>query len=233
MFLMLTAHPRITGLDEIHAKFDLPPWPVVAANALRGKRTVYKLPIISARVSEIASRYPHSDLIWMIRHPYAVVASMRNLSFPDGRTWLEKYGLEEAEQTLAVTAPHERDELKHLDNIALGATIWKHKLLLLDWYREAGMRVHPVRYEALVTDPEAVLRQLLTALRLPWSPQVLEHHRYHGTERHAGGTVGTRHVDRSSIDRGDDLSDSEKAVVLEIAGELVHQYGYGATQEAA
>jgi hypothetical protein len=233
MFLMLTAHPRMTGLDEIHAKFDLPPWPVVAANALQGKRTVYKLPIISARVSEIASGYPHSDLIWMIRHPFAVVASMRNLSFADGGTWLEKYGLEEAEQTLAVTAPHERDALEHLDDIALGATIWKHKLLLLDRYRKAGMRVHPVRYEALVTDPEAVFRELLAGLRLPWSSQVLEHHRFHGDERHAGGTVGTRQVDRSSMDRGDELNESEKAIVLEIAGELVDQYGYDATQKAA
>jgi hypothetical protein len=225
MFLMLTAHPRVTGLDEIHAKFDLPPWPVVAANALAGKRTVYKLPTVTAKVNEIARAYPHSQLIWMIRHPFAVVASMRNLVFPDGRTWLDKYGLKEAQKTLAVTAPEDVQGLRELDPIALGATLWRHKLLLMDKYREAGMRVHPVRYEELVTESERVMRGVLVAMGLEWSPQVLEHYRFHGDERHAGGTRGTRPLDQDGVSRGDELTGAEKELILEIAGDMVPHHG--------
>ncbi|MFL7868010.1 MAG: sulfotransferase, partial [Anaerolineales bacterium] len=77
MFLMLTAHPRITGLDEHHAEFALPRWPVIAVNAALGKRTLYKLPMATGSVAEICRNFPKSQLIWMLRHPFAVVASMR------------------------------------------------------------------------------------------------------------------------------------------------------------
>ncbi|MCG6942561.1 MAG: sulfotransferase [Thiohalocapsa sp.] len=226
MFLMLTAHPRLTGLDEVHSDFDLPPWPVVAANALSRRLTVYKLPMVTARVDDVAGAFPRSHLIWMVRHPFAVVASMRDLMFPDGKNWLTKHGTMEAMRTLAVTSPEDCAGVERLDPISLGATIWKHKLLLMENYREQGMQVHPVKYEDLVTQPEAVMRPVIGSLGLEWSEHVLEHHRFHGDERHAGGTRATRPVDQSGVARGDKLTAAEKDLVANIAGDTMSAFGY-------
>jgi len=38
LYLMLTAHPDLTGLDEDDAGFQLPEWLVMAGNGLFGKR---------------------------------------------------------------------------------------------------------------------------------------------------------------------------------------------------
>jgi len=226
MFLMLTAHPRITGLDEHHAEFALPRWPVIAVNAALGKRTLYKLPMATGSVAEICRNFPKSQLIWMLRHPFAVVASMRKLTFPDGQTWIQKFGESEARAVVALFPNANIEHLEKMKDVELGATIWKYKLLMMDLYRAQGMVVHPVRYENLVETPEPYMRQLVSDLGLSWSPNVLSHHQFHGSERHAGNARGDVPLDNTRKARGKELSREQQDRVTTIAGDVMERFGY-------
>ena len=227
MFLMLMAHPKVTGLDEHHAEFALPRWPVIAVNALRGMQTIYKLPMATRNVAEIARNFPRSHLIWMLRHPFAVVASMRKLTFSDGQTWIQKFGDSEARAALTLFPGINVQDVRKISEVELGATIWKYKLMAMDVYRAQGLRVHPVRYEDLVVAPESCLRPLLSDLGLPWSDNVMCHHLYHGSERHAGDSRGDVPLDDTRRHRGNELSPDERHAVSIIAGEEMERFGYG------
>ena len=226
MFLMLTAHPRITGLDENHAGFDLPPWPVVATNALRGKRTLYKLPTLSSEIERVADAMPRASIIWMIRHPYAVVASMRALKFDDGKSWIQKWGRVELATLKAQFPELEAPQYDLDDDVTLAAMVWKYKLASIARFIDRGLNIIPIRYEDLVEDPEETLRGLLQTLKVPWSANVLEHHRFHGSERHAGNTRGDMPVDASRRRRGEELSDNERARVDLVCDELMRRHHY-------
>lgn len=56
--------------------------------------------------------------------------------------------------------------------------------LITHWERVLGPRLHSVRYESLVADPEPVIRGALDYLALPWEDACLEFHR-------GGGAVAT------------------------------------------
>jgi hypothetical protein len=232
MFLMLTAHPKMTGLDESHARpicgtVDLlPPWPVIAANLFLGKRTLYKLPVSSVKMQDITTGFPHTQLVWMIRDPFAVVASMRKLRFPDGQSWLTKFGLAQARTTVAITAPEILHSLDTLDEVSLGAMIWKHRILLMEQYRAHGMRLHPVKYEELVRAPRQVMQDLLAALGFDWSDQVLAHQQLHGETQYAGFTSGARAIDQQGLARGQELNAEEQEKISAIAADVMARFSY-------
>jgi hypothetical protein len=226
MFLMLTAHSKVTGLDEKYANFTVPPWPVLAVNLLKRKRTVYKLPMMSGEVDRISELFPKASIVWMIRHPFAVVASMRNLKFEDGQSWLEKYGIEELEKSLRLAPDNEIGDLQCFSEIEIATLIWKKKLLAMDLFTDRGMNVFPVLYEDLVDDPGRVMMDILQKLNINWEESVLEHHRYHGEEQHAGKSAGNVPVDKSRKARGDELTEPEKAEVTRLASDLMERVGY-------
>ncbi len=70
-----------------------------------------------------------------------------------------------------------------------GALRWRRNVRrgLIDGRRLGPDRYHEVRYERLVTEPEAVLRDLCEFIDLPWDDAVLRHH-----ERAADVIAATR-----------------------------------------
>jgi hypothetical protein len=212
-------------LDEKFSGFDVPPWPVVAYNGFAGLRTLYKLPTLTGSVQKVVEWLPHAHVLWMVRHPYAVVASMRTLQFGDGQCWLERYGREEL-ASLRTELGEAPDSLAEEDLIAVGANIWKHKVHSMHRFMAKGMSVTPVRYEDLVEKPEATLREALAGMRLDWSDNLLEHHKFHGSEPHAGNSRGDVPIDRRRKRSRSPLSASEKAVVSGICGAVMRDFGY-------
>jgi hypothetical protein len=82
-----------------------------------------------------------------------------------------------------------------------------------------GDRCVVLRYEDLVSDPEAVLRPLLDWLGEPWSPAVLDHHEVQpeagAPERAEGFTDTSRAVDSASVDTWEKyLQGEQRSTVL-------------------
>ncbi|MBK1629755.1 hypothetical protein CKO31_03165 [Thiohalocapsa halophila] len=226
LFLILTSHPKITGLDEKFSGFDLPPWPVLAYNSLASRRTLYKLPTLTSSVDRVVGWLPNAQVLWMVRHPYAVVASMRTLRFADGRSWLERYGREEL-SSLAREFGDAPQETEADDLVAVGAHIWKYKMRSMTRFIEKGMAVRSIRYEDLVDEPEQTLKPALTALGLEWSDNLLEHHKFHGSERHAGNSRGNVPIDRARKEARAPLSPREKEIVAGVCAAAMTDFAYG------
>ena len=94
-------------------------------------------------------------------------------------------------------------------------------------------RVHVCRYEDLVSDPRAVLGDIMSFLDEPWSDDLLRHHEIQtarGTPSSVeGGTRVDRPVDAGAIDqwRGQ-LSDAELAALSDAPKRLLKHFGYRA-----
>jgi hypothetical protein len=95
---------------------------------------------------------------------------------------------------------------------------------------ELGDRFAACRYEDLVVEEEAVLREVLAHLGAPWSEDVLEHHRVHkarGTPRAAeGSTVAHDAVDASRAAQWTaDVSTEDRRDLARVTG-LAELLGY-------
>ena len=118
----------------------------------------------------------------------------------------------------------------HPLDIRSAAATWAHWVRL---GREWADHPHTieVRYEDLVTAPEATLRPLLTSLDLAWCPDVLAHHdrlqanRPDLSQAHLAGV--SRPVYETSVGRWrEDLTLDDRRVVEEIAGPVLRELGY-------
>lgn len=111
-----------------------------------------KTPLNETHLGFIHLLFPEAPLVHMIRHPLDVVLS----SFING--------------------------VRHGDNFASSlldtARHYAMTMELVEQYRaELKLNYLPVRYETLVAEPEATIRQLLEFVGEPWHPACLEFHR--------------------------------------------------------
>jgi hypothetical protein len=97
----------------------------------------------------------------------------------------------------------------------------------------ADPRVHTVRYEDLVGDPERATRGLLEFLGEPWDPRVIAHadadSRFRDATTFPQNPEALRPIDRSAMHRWErDMSEDDRRVFKRIAGDLLVEYGYAA-----
>jgi hypothetical protein len=229
MYLMLSSHPDLVGLDENEADYELPPWLVMAVNSLLGKKTVYKLPPVIWQVDKFMSLYSDSQNGWVSRHPLSVISSMKNLYFEqEQQSWLQRFGQQELERA-AVYFPHLKQlAFQEMSEAEIAARLWVAKQRMSGVYRNAGLRVVDVRYEDLVSDSEITAKKVLKELGLAWHPRVLEHHRHHGAERHPGGTMGNKPINPARAKPQLNLSEQERQTIGHICHETMLEFGYGA-----
>lgn len=80
-----------------------------------------------------------------------------------------------------------------------------------------------IRYEKLVCQPAAVIRQLLSSIDEPWDPAVLS---FHEKEESLNNSVH-RPISARSVGRWkEELTDSQRAAIKEVAGDLLIELGY-------
>jgi len=97
-------------------------------------------------------------------------------------------------------------------------------------------RVHTVRYEHLVAEPEVTTRRLLEFLGEPWDPRVLAHSeaesRFRDATTFPQNPEALRPIDRSAMHRWErDMTPDDRRVFKHIAGDLLVEYGYAAGQD--
>jgi hypothetical protein len=63
------------------------------------------------------------------------------------------------------------------DSLLLNALKWKIDMLYVAEFLQGGGTLHEMRYEDLVSEPEAALRSLCSFVEIPWDAQMLEFNR--------------------------------------------------------
>jgi hypothetical protein len=154
--------------------------------------------------------FPESPLIHVIRDGRDVVCSLLSVD------WID---------------PVENRKLPITESAEAAASFWRDAVTA---GREAARsesvsaRYYELRYEDVVSSPEATLRPLFEFLREPWSPGVLE---FHAARRDLAGESSADQVSRGlythSVGRWQrDLSDRDRETVKRIAGDLLVELGY-------
>jgi len=246
LLLVFNAHPSVHGIDE--TLFDPKQLPFYLKAPRYAPAVCFKVPLIAHEVAYIAS-FPGVKVLWSLRDPRDVVASMVRLQFehkgikasfaahphvgPRVQIPLLLRALEEVPVGLReeVQLFQEQDvippEDRSLDlNVTAAALCWRLKQELLRLYRQEEIDLRIIRYEQLVADPTPVVAEILSFVGLPWHDQVLAHHRFH-RGKVTGDTDSTRPIDQKSMGRWRQMfSTSQLEIIERICAEKANELGY-------
>jgi len=252
-FMVLTSHPSVTGKDEGEANFDFPTGRELLNNCLHRKFTCFKMPMATSRIDAIQRRFRHVTIIYLMRHPYAVISSLKKLVLTkESATWLKVLNAEQLKRhtdflnklamnvdgirALRELAPRSFKEharfcpeidsidLDNMDEVSVGAYLWKTKAMMIEKFQEAGIKVSVIRYEDLVEDPRRILGPVLQRMGISFDDRMLAHHEVHAGKNYCGGAVGSRPIDKTRIKPELDLSADEMKTIDSICGAYVAQY---------
>jgi hypothetical protein len=221
-------------------------------------QVAFKKPIYAPFLEWIKNLVPHLRILWLVRNPRDVVASMmgtqlmytqENLipwpSHPMGGTKEVLNAIEALtpafiqsmnaylEKFIAIAKTHPT-EWKITDRIFVGALCWRLKNELPNLYKIANIPFLSIRYENLVSYPRQEVSAILEYLNLPWHEDVLCHNLLHQGVL-VGQTNASRPIDTASIGKWKQIfSERELDIVDEITGGLAKSFGYeyGETQSS-
>ncbi|MFH1466496.1 MAG: sulfotransferase [Pseudomonadota bacterium] len=174
-----------------------------------GQRVAEKTPHNLLHMAYLGRLFPRARFLHVIRDGRAVAASLVQQRWVDPKTG----------------AP-----LWYCADLPSAARYWRDMILAVHSQAAAVPgRYLEVRYEALVSEPEATMRRVLAFLGERWSPEVLRHHE-------AGAMLSSRESSTEAVraavhGRAVDtwrgrLSEAEVASVEEVAGEVLGALGY-------
>jgi len=246
---VLDSHPDVHSIDEADYWKRARPIDDYLADPALPAFVAFKLPQEARRVEELAAKYTSIRILWCLRDPRDVVASMVSLTLRHEESKLvwachPNGAIHELAQAIpalpedarAKLAPHlERyaalsttpyEARNRTDAIFTGALCWGVKNEFLKVYRKRQLPLIEVRYEPLVTSPRDTIEQLLASIGLPWSEDVLRHHQLHSGML-IGRTDASRAIDQTKVGRwAQDFSEGELAAIRGVCGELAGELGY-------
>lgn len=181
---------------------------------LDGARRKYHKPRIAEKspnnvlvFGHLGHLFPDSPMIHVIRDGRDVVASLLGVEWyrPDGKR-------------IPYTEDAETAARYWADTVSTGMRARKH----------LGERVLEVRYEALVTEPESMMRRILVHVGEPWDDAVLHHVEHdHNLATETSADQVRQPVHSKSIGRWRAaLDESDRRVVERVAGPLLERLGY-------
>jgi protein-tyrosine sulfotransferase len=232
LFLILNSHPQIKGIDETETGYSFPHQNILYRNSIKDYLTCFKLPNQTFNFKYIKQHYPQTKIIFPIRNPYSVVSSMRSFMIETKNkqgNWLNCFAKEELLEIDADFLPDiSALDIDSLDEISLGAYIWKYKNMALKKYQKLGFNVFTFKYEELLNNPQKVIREILYFLDLDWDNIVLNHQQYYKDDRkrYPGGTRGNRAINLANQKRKPNLSKGEIKSITSICHDSVIAYGY-------
>lgn len=172
------------------------------------------------RIDEMLTAFPASQVICMIRDPRAVVASYRD--------WRNQGGFDlDADPGHAAALARERERTRASYHPVLATGLWRATVRRTAAARSShgSSVVRAMRYEDLVSSPEATLRDLCAWLELDYAPSMLDvpvHNSSFAAFDEAGG------FREQAMSRWrTTLTEDEVATVQTVAGSTLGACGYG------
>ena len=249
--LVFDSHPRIRGIEETHFRrhFTLAKLQAALDDPAAASVLSFKLPMQSHMLDAIVDALPgRTRVVWLVRDPRAVVASMVNLHLKVSPfvsvSWAASFIHKEIINALQFVPQPWLDPLEAeihrfrlIENIPsvlrpaediwfTAALCWRLKQLELDWQRDAGLECPVVKYEDLVTRPEPTLRTLFETLEIDWDDAVLHHHE-HATGGAIGGTRRDRPISATGLENWkESLPEPALPVIAGVCAEAAGAWGY-------
>ncbi len=188
---------------------------------------VLKAPNLTYDPGRIACLRAPVSVVYPVRDPRAVVASMarlRHVDFVrnqlrllnDRPVLIERFAME---YLLIANEAHPQWIRQ--------AAIWRIKSNMAPIFKEAGITVTQFKYEDLVCEPDRMISLLLEGCHLPDAAEPRRAHCvYVGFG--PGGTDRTRPIDAASLSVWESgLDEEQQAEIIRIAGASARSFGYG------
>jgi Tfp pilus assembly protein PilF len=182
---VLAAHPQVTAggeLDLIPAlvKRHLPPggdWAVLHDSAALGA-------MAREYLDAVENIFPGAGTLTDKRPDNFLHIGLIKTLFPDARIVCTRR--DAVDNCLSVYFLHLSRAMPYaLDLLDIAHWFRQHRRLMEHWKTLYGADIHEVDYDAFVSDPEPVARQLLAFCGLPWEAACLDFHRSRGVVRTA------------------------------------------------
>ncbi|WP_291843652.1 sulfotransferase [Maricaulis sp.] len=189
---------------------------------------ILKAPNLTYAAERIARLGRKAHIVYPVRDPRAVVASMGRLTHVDmiGNQirWM-RAATSLADRLEPLAGRLETD--RSLSDVGRRALIWQVKSSLMDTFRAAGLNPFVFRYEDLVADLSGHCAAMARHCGLSDDIAMTEHEAVYVGHSPDGVTPRDRKVDASSLVQWQaDLSDQSLAEIAREAGPLAAHFGY-------
>jgi len=225
--LILDSHPRIKCYDETIAYDILTGGPRQCLSSGKASPDIaaygFKIPRFSEQLTwkefvdpdygRFPSFYRDEKTLFIVRNVCDVVSSMITLRADAKQSWIERYGIQILEKTLAAKESGRGllEKFKGLERKGfpihlVGALYWEAKNHGMISMIRCGLPVMPICYERFVSSPHDHLLKMMKFLGLGWHADVLTHHQLQHEELDVNGlaignTDPKRAIDTLSIGR--------------------------------
>jgi len=173
--------------------------------------------------------YPDAEFIFVVRHPFAVISSMRKLRFEreNGENWIDRYAEKEV-RSMSTVDPEALAGIENLTNPRLGARVWRLNCEAIEKAEQRGLNTTVIRFEDLMTNTESELKRVTERIGLQYEAQMLNYHerKENGGRVLAGGTRGDRELDPSRGAPEIRLTEEEKEEIVEESMPWIEEYSY-------
>lgn len=199
----------------------------VTAGDIGARVLVLKAPNLTYDVGRFSSLGTPVSVVYPVRDPRAVVASMARLSHIDFVGNQLRLLNDRPELIERFTAEYRLLADEAQPQWIRQAAIWNIKSSMAPTFRQAGICVTQFRYEDLVCEPDRMISRILDECHLPDSAEALRSHALYRGEG-PGGTDRTRPIDATSLFVWQsDLDEAQQADVIHITGASARSFGYG------
>lgn len=244
--LILDSHAEIHGIDEMDFRDEC--LNEYLSESKYYPNVLFKLPTYAHAVNGIKA-LPGIKVLWCVRDPRDVVASMLNLrlhmddslvswaAHPRGADGEIKncadvlkgcmdddlHAFLERYQRMRQVRPEQRS---HNTKVFSAALCWRLKQELLKIYDSENINYKIVSYENIVTNPKQEIADVLSFLGLAWDDDVIRHDRLH-KGMSVGNTDNERPIDNSSKGRWKKtLKSDDVGIISSICSGMAQKFGY-------
>jgi len=177
----------------------------------------------SGAVDALDERYPHAEIVWMVRDPLSVVSSMRRLE-----GWLRLDGSAGREiKQLSRFSTEVETGIQSLSEVEVGARIWRANCKAMFEAKSRGLNVTSIKFEDLIEDTKEQLKKIVDRVGLRFEASMIDFHNRNRNQGRvlAGNTRGDKKINRKK-DKKLNLTNEQKKRIIKITRPYLKELGY-------